>query len=191
MTDPRTHETNPQGPNEPTHSGLSRRIWRRLAVVATLALGTGALLAAGTALGFPGHGSHGRGCHGGGFSALEPEAIAERAAFMAHRLGREVDATPEQQAAVEELLVSGFSDLADLHTSRGELHAQVMAQLTAPEIDREALETLRAEKIAAMDDMTRGLLTLAADVAEVFSPEQRAQLADFASRFHRFGRGSD
>lgn len=64
--------------------------------------------------------------------------------------------------------------MREFRNTRGE----VMELMTAPTIDRAAAETLRAERIAAIDEASKKLTAAALDVAEVLTLEQRATLAE-------------
>ena len=60
-------------------------------------------------------------------------------------------------------------------------------ELAKPEIDREALERLRREEIALADQASKLAVGSIADLGEVLTPEQRAELVAFAHRFHAEG----
>jgi Spy/CpxP family protein refolding chaperone len=53
-----------------------------------------------------------------------------------------------------------------------------MELLAKPNVDRAALEAIRAQEIQAADAMSKRFVQSLADVAEVLTPEQRAQLAE-------------
>jgi periplasmic protein CpxP/Spy len=64
--------------------------------------------------------------------------------------------------------------------------------LTAPTIDRSAIERLRAEKIGLAETASKRIAQGLADAAEVLSPEQRRKVADWLAfprpwwaRWHR------
>jgi Spy/CpxP family protein refolding chaperone len=64
---------------------------------------------------------------------------------------------------------------------------QVAELLGAATIDRAAAETLRAERIARVDEASRKLTAAILDVAEVLTPEQRAEIVDhFRDRGRRW-----
>jgi Spy/CpxP family protein refolding chaperone len=54
---------------------------------------------------------------------------------------------------------------------------QARQLLTAPTVDRPALEALRAAQLAEADAASRRMVQAIADAAEVLTPEQRAKLA--------------
>jgi Spy/CpxP family protein refolding chaperone len=62
--------------------------------------------------------------------------------------------------------------------------------LTAPTIDRTAIERLRAEQIALADTASKRIAQALADATEVLNPEQRRKIADWVTsgpwaRWHR------
>jgi Spy/CpxP family protein refolding chaperone len=130
-----------------------------------------------------GHGHFGRGHFGGGHFGPHhggPGSLAEDAAHHARWLVRFVDGTPEQEARVTELLAAAAPDFEALHERHRDAREAFFAALSAERVDRDALEALRAGELAAAEDASRKLVGLLADVAEVLTPEQRAELARFA-----------
>ena len=124
------------------------------------------------------HGPHRHGFH-------DREAAREHAELAAEWLLRSVDASEEQQARVREIVDASFAALAPL-TDQHRAHHQAFAELLGQEtIDREALEDLRAQELGLADEASRRLVAGLADVAEALTPAQRAELLEFASRFHR------
>jgi len=176
--------------SESTQTEPARRpFWRRretwLVALALAVLGAG-VMAVPTALafrGFGGHGGHGFG-HG---LAQDPERAREHAAFGVEWAFRAVDATEAQKAegkAVVERLVDQVIPLAERHRAHREAVAR---ELVKPQIDRVALEQLREEGMAMADEASRIAVDGVADLAEVLSPEQRAELLELLHRFHESG----
>ena len=96
----------------------------------------------------------------------------------------QVGASADQKSRIEAILHAGFAPMAGLHADMAKTHAGLHAILTAPTIDRGALEQLRAAEIARLDEATRTMTKALADAAEVLTPEQRAKLATLMSE-HR------
>jgi Spy/CpxP family protein refolding chaperone len=109
-----------------------------------------------------------------------PGYLAEDAARHARWLVRVVDGTPEQEARVAELLAAAAPTFESLQARHRERHEAWLQALAGEAVDREALEALRAGELAAAEEASRTLVALLADVAEVLTPEQRAELARFA-----------
>jgi Spy/CpxP family protein refolding chaperone len=97
---------------------------------------------------------------------------------MAHVLKMldQLGATADQKNRVQAILSAGFAPMAQTHRDMAQTHAALQAILTAPTIDRAALEQLRAAEIARIDASSRILTKALADAADVLTPEQRAKL---------------
>ena len=167
--------------SESTKAAPARRsFWRRkemwTVAVALTVLGAG-VVAVPTAMAFRGHGGHG--------FANNPEQAREHAAFAVEWAFRAVDATEAQKAegkVVAERLVDQLIPLAERHREHREAVAR---ELVKPQIDRAALELRRKDGMALADEASRIVVDGVADLAEVLSPEQRAELLELLHRFHR------
>jgi len=147
------------------------------AIASAIALG-----AAGEARATRGFFGRAHGPHGDGPEALE--AAREHAELAAQWLLRSVDASEQQQARVREIVgasLDALAPLAEQHHAHHEEFAELLAQET---IDRGALERLRAQELGLAEQASRTLTASIADIAETLTPAQRAELLEFASRFH-------
>ncbi len=99
--------------------------------------------------------------------------------MMAHiqQMLDKVAATADQKSRIEAILHDGFASMTAAHADMQTTHARLHQLLTAPAIDRKALEALRASQIASLDQASRKMVDAMADAAEVLSPAQRAKLA--------------
>jgi Spy/CpxP family protein refolding chaperone len=133
----------------------------------------------------PGHGFGGHGRHGLGAQILkDPGAAKEHAGMAVEWVLRGVDATEDQKQQARRItdrLIDELSPSIEKHRSFRETMARELAK---PEIDREALERLRQEELALADAASKRLVAAIADLGEVLTPEQRAELVAFAHRFH-------
>jgi Spy/CpxP family protein refolding chaperone len=124
------------------------------------------------------------------FGARDPAAHAER---MVKRIASEVKATPEQQARLKTIAEGVAKDLSPLHDRIASSRGDAVKLLSAPNVDRAAIEALRAKQLAAADEASKRVSLALADMAEVLTPEQRQQLAQKAekhfARFERWHRG--
>ena len=135
-----------------------------------------------------GHGFGGHARHGFGAQVLKDPAAAKQHAGMAVEwVLRGVDATEEQKQQAKRItdrLVDRLGPVVAKHRE----HREAMArELAKPSIDREALEGIRKEEIALADQASTLAVASIADLGEVLTPEQRAELIAFAHRFHAEG----
>lgn len=165
----------------------SRRRFFRRATIATL-IGT---LAAGVGARAWAHGGPGGWHRGGGFMGgqMDPAAMDQRIERMVKHFAVEVNATPEQTAKLTEIAKAAAKDLRPMREKVRDARKRGMELLSAPTIDRAAIERLRAEQIQAADVASRRLSQALADTAEVLTPEQRKQFAERFQRRHGRGRG--
>ncbi|WP_258598617.1 Spy/CpxP family protein refolding chaperone [Mesorhizobium sp. AR07] len=90
----------------------------------------------------------------------------------------EVDATPEQEDKLEAIMDKFRDDVRPIKCGFRDTRDDVAKLLGAATIDREAVEKLRAERIAAVDEVSRKLTTALLDAAAVLTAEQRAELVE-------------
>lgn len=118
----------------------------------------------------------------GGFAAgpLDPEHM-ER---MLKHLYVEIDATEEQKQRLTPIVQDAARDLGPLREKAQQARRRGMELLSAPSVDRNALEALRTEQIQTADAASRRLTKALADAAEVLTPEQRKTVAARFARRH-------
>lgn len=128
--------------------------------------------------------------HGRRGGPLDPAELDEHLDRMLKHLYVEIDATEAQRQKLEPIIKQAAKELMPLRDKVREARRQGMALLTAPQIDRGAIERLRAEQIAAADEASKRFVRALADVAEVLTPEQRKTAAARLQRRrhgHRWG----
>ena len=189
-------EENTAGPPNPdataNPTGRKRRtgaIVVALVAVALVAGAAGNMLSTAFGQGFAWHHF---GMHGGPFGGpLTPEQLDERIDRMTKHMAIELDATADQQAKIASIAKAATADLRALREKALATRSQAVALLTAPTIDRTAIERLRAEQIGLAETASKRLAQALADTAEVLNPEQRRKVADWIgsgpwwSRWHR------
>jgi protein CpxP len=151
-----------------------------LLAVALLAGVTGNLLSTAFGQGFPWqqHNWGGRGFMGG---PLTPAQVDDRIDRMTKHMAIELDATADQQAKIAGIAKSAVGDLRALREKAQAARAQAVTLLTAPTIDRTAIERLRTEQIGLAETASKRIAQALADAAEVLNPEQRKKVADWVT----------
>jgi len=155
----------------PANKGKRRTRWIVASGVAVLALaGAGAA------------GAMGGGGMGGGMGHQMMEIGMKHGGHFAGRgLKRAfsaVDATAEQEDRIWAILDDTRAELRPVMREFRDTRKEVMELLAAPTIDRAAIEALRAERIAAIDEASKKLTAATIDAAEVLTPEQRTKFAE-------------
>jgi protein CpxP len=116
------------------------------------------------------------GHHMSGHAAMDP-------AEMDRHIGELVDhvlanGTPEQKARLAAIIRSAHADLAPMHQQFHQAHQRARTLLMQPNVDRAALETLRADQVRQLDAVSRRLVQAVGDAADMLTPEQRGLLFD-------------
>jgi Spy/CpxP family protein refolding chaperone len=161
-------------------SGQARgRTWRRIAIAALAgSLGAGiGMTAFAHGGGFGGgFGPGGRHMDRGG--QTDPEAMKRRVDASVRWMLADVNATDAQREKIAAIVEATRKEMAPLREKHREARRAVMELLAKPNVDRAAIEAIRAQEIQSADAMSRRFVQSLADVAEVLTPEQRAALAE-------------
>lgn len=170
--------------SSPTDGGAPTRrraLFNRMTLIAFVAgaslAGGVAALASGTAMGGWHHGMMMDGPH----SAAD---VATHVDHVLKHLYVEIDATDAQQAQIGPLVKQAVNDLLPLHQQLQAAHAQALAGLTQPTVDRAALEAARVAHLQVADQASKRFVQLIADVGDVLTPAQRNALATHLQRLH-------
>jgi protein CpxP len=158
---------------------MNRRRWLGLSLVAVAGAGAlGALLAA-PALGGP------RGLFGHGPRFGHHGAHRFDEAHVRRHVEWVLRGVDPSEAQVDEITRITTAAAQEMHAGRDRAadHAKITAALSGARVDREALEALRAGHVAALDAASVKLTEALAQVAEVLTPEQRAELAEEHAKF--------
>ncbi len=117
----------------------------------------------------------------------QPFDAEEIAWFVQHRIGHalsRVDATQEQRDKIGAIVKAAVNDVVALRKDHAAQREKALAIFKADSIDRPALESMRAEKLALGETASKRIVQAVADAAEVLKPEQRRQLAADWERWH-------
>ncbi|HSD40793.1 MAG TPA: Spy/CpxP family protein refolding chaperone [Burkholderiales bacterium] len=159
-------------------SGKLRSPWRRIAIatlIGSVAAGVG--LTAFAHGGGP-FGGHRGGWHMGPGGQMDPEAMQRRIDASVRWMLADINATEAQKQKIAEVVSATMKEMAPLREKHREARWSVMELLAKPNVDRAAIETIRAQQMQSADAMSKRFVQSLADVADVLTPEQRAQLAE-------------
>ena len=160
--------------------------------VAALALAAlvGAALAGSASAGWGwGPGGYGFGHHGMMGEAMDPAEVQENVERMVAHVAIEIDATDEQKQKLTAIFVGAANDLLPIHAEFMESRqaGEMLGLLTAPTVDRAAIEKFRAEKMALADKASRRVTQALGEAAEVLTPEQRTEVGERLQFLMQFG----
>ncbi len=116
-----------------------------------------------------------------------PQSPAEVSAHVDHMLKHfyaEVDATEAQKAQIGPLVKQAVDDLLPLHSQVRAAHVQAVQALEQPTVDRASLEAARIAHLQLIDQASKRLVQLLADVGDVLTPTQRKGLAEHLEEMH-------
>lgn len=123
---------------------------------------------------------------GWGRGALDPEERARRLDYRIGRLIRDIGGTPQQKDRLVAIASAVQAELRPLREQRRQARLRELDLLSAPVIDRVALEQLRVAQMQAADGRSRRVQQAMAEAAEVLTPQQRIQAAArFKQRIER------
>ncbi|HET9904671.1 MAG TPA: Spy/CpxP family protein refolding chaperone [Xanthobacteraceae bacterium] len=117
--------------------------------------------------------------HGGFMErSFDPARAAERLDRMVRHLAVEVDASAEQQEKLRAVARAAVKELLPMRDKMREARERARELLTQTTIDRAAIEKLRADHLALIDNVSRRVVQAVADAAEILTPEQRRKLSE-------------
>jgi protein CpxP len=102
----------------------------------------------------------------------------ERVDRMVDRLLRDLNATDAQRAQIKQIAQAAANDLKTQREAGRGLHQQAMQLFTQPNIDANAVEALRQQRMAHMDQSSKRMSQAMVEISRVLTPEQRATLAE-------------
>lgn len=107
----------------------------------------------------------------------DPEEMARRMGWRIGRLVDDVGGTPQQKERLVAIASAAMAELKPLREQARAARRRGLELLSAPVIDRVALEQARAAQMQAADARSRSTVQAMAEAAEVFTPEQRVKVA--------------
>ena len=131
------------------------------------------------------HGGGYCGWHRGGFMGgmLDPATLNAHLDRALKHLYVEIDATDAQKQQLAPIVKGAARDLLPLRAKMRDARGQAVELLSQDNIDRVALETLRADQLKLAEAASQRFTQALADVAAVLTPGQRRQLAERIDRW--------
>ncbi|MDD9909151.1 MAG: Spy/CpxP family protein refolding chaperone [Ahrensia sp.] len=126
--------------------------------------------------------------HGSRFANMSDEEIEKRVTRVVRHVAIEIDATDEQTAKIATLMSAVAKDMRPLRKDFREAGLEMLDLLTSDNVDREALEKVRTERLSVVDQRSKQVVDALADVAETLTPEQRATLVERMREFRSMRR---
>ena len=114
---------------------------------------------------------------------LSDEEVEERITRVVRHVAIEIDATQEQVDEIIGIVTPVALGLKATHKDMTGVGDELRSLLLAQEVDRFAIEALRAKKLALADEVSKTLTRMMIDVADVLSPDQRRQLDERIQEF--------
>lgn len=121
---------------------------------------------------------HGGGVHGGMGMGMRLGGDPAQVDRMVERMLRGLNATEAQTAQIQQIARAAAQDLQGLREAQRSLHEQSRQVWSQPNVDANAVESLRQQQIAQMDQRSKRMSQAMLDISRVLTPEQRAQLAE-------------
>jgi Spy/CpxP family protein refolding chaperone len=110
-----------------------------------------------------------------------PPAVVAQARNQVDQALIAVGATPAQRRQIGVIADEALRDLADSAPDANRVAAELVRELSAPNLDPEALEETRQDAVEWVDEASRALLPHAVEAASVLTPAQRKALVARAS----------
>ena len=133
----------------------------------------------------PGWWSHaGAGSWFGHRQVHDPELMGERIGFATDWFLSRINAGEEQRQQVKTIVQEAWHDLLPVREQHLAQRQAWLEALQQPRIDRQTLEELRQAKLYLAETASSRLVEALAEIAEVLTPEQRAELTAFVARWH-------
>jgi len=89
-----------------------------------------------------------------------------------------IDATAEQKDKLEAIMDTLHDDVRPIMRSFRDTREELTDLLAAPTVDAAAVEKLRAERLAGVDEASKKVAAALVQAAAVLTPEQRAKLKE-------------
>lgn len=116
---------------------------------------------------------------------LNDEEAVERAEKMLERVLDKIDASEAQEAEVQAIFDKTLPQALELRKAARQLRGEAREAMMADEPDVEQLEALRQRGLKLADEGSKLALDAVLEVHKILTPEQRAEIKGFMSKFAR------
>ncbi len=117
------------------------------------------------------------------------EDIKSHAEHFVDRAIDQLDATEEQSAAIQLIVMATIDDLQNARGDATRGREEIRGLVTADSIDRKAFEQVRLSHMKRADEMSRIVADGLADIMEVLTSKQRQELEAHFDEHHGRHRG--
>ena len=126
---------------------------------------------------------HGGGMHGG--MGMRLGADPARVDRMVERMLHGLDVTEAQTTQIQQIARAAAQDLQSQREAHRALHQQSRQAWSQPTVDTNAVEAVRQQQIALMDQRSKRMTQAMLEISRVLTPEQRTQLAERRAQRHQ------
>lgn len=109
---------------------------------------------------------------------MDTERMGKFADKRMQRMLDDVKASDAQKEKASAIVKASLEDGAPLAKQMRDNHLQMRKLMAAPTLDKAAIEAMRTEQIKLADEASKRMTSTMLAVADVLTPEQRAQLAE-------------
>lgn len=156
----------------PTKRPRSRRGWLIGGAIAVIGL---AALGAVQAISQPFGGGFGPRHHMMGWG-FDPARAAERIDYGTDIILGRVGANDEQKRKIADLIKANLKDIPGLREQHQGARAKVLELLKAEKFDKAEMEKLRAQQLAAAEQISKRLVQSVGEASDILTPKQRQEL---------------
>ncbi|MET1413276.1 hypothetical protein ABVF61_13460 [Roseibium sp. HPY-6] len=114
---------------------------------------------------------------------LSDAEIEKRITRVVRHIAIEIDATQDQVDEIIGIVTPVAIGLKETHQQFATVGEDLRKLLLAEDVDRFAVEAIRAEKLALADEVSKKLTGVMIEVTAVLTPEQRVQLDERITEF--------
>ena len=122
------------------------------------------------------------------FSDMTDAEIEKQITRGVAHLAIEIDATDEQQKQIIAIVTPAVLEMKGKREEMRATGEEFAALLTAPVINKTAVDALRVEKLAEVDELSQEWINVVTEVAMVLTPEQRATISERMEQFRSMRR---